>query len=118
MHPPRHLNMMAIAMANLEGKSNGSGNGGAIFRATWMEKTDGGKGNGNIGGKRTLANPRRGIKHGWQIQWHFLRLRAKNKGNTCGKAMAKIVAKCKGWTRKWEILGKSEPSKEAHCMAT
>ena len=28
---------------------------------------------------------------------------------THGKALAKIVARDTGWTRKWEIAGKSEP---------
>jgi hypothetical protein len=33
----------------------------------------------------------------------------KSTGNTGGKAMAKIVARAKDWTRKWEITRKSKP---------
>ena len=33
----------------------------------------------------------------------------KSNGNTCGKALAKIVARATGRTRKWKIAGKSEP---------
>ena len=36
-------------------------------------------------------------------------LAGKSNGNTCGKALAKIVARATGRTRKWEIAGKSEP---------
>ena len=36
-------------------------------------------------------------------------LAGKSNGNTCGKSLAKIVARATGWTRKWEIAGKSEP---------
>ena len=54
----------------------------AIFRATWMEKNDGGKGNDNIGGNRTLANPCREKKHGRQIQWQL--------GNTRGNERTSV----------------------------
>jgi len=33
----------------------------------------------------------------------------KSNGNACGKAMEKIVARAKDWTRKWEIIGKNKP---------
>ena len=99
----------------------------AICRATWMEKTDGGKCNGNIGGKKTLANTWRGQKHRRQIEWQNLGCEQKplathvaTKGQTCiagksnsntgSKALAKNVARAKDATRKWE-------KQMAHCMA-
>ena len=50
----RRPNLMATKMATLGAKAMAMAV--AICRATWMEKTDGGKCNGNIGGKKTLAN--------------------------------------------------------------
>ena len=50
----RRPNLMATKMATLGAKAIAMAM--AICRATWMEKTDGGKCNGNIGGKKTLAN--------------------------------------------------------------
>jgi len=95
----------------------------AISRAKAMAVAicaDGGKGNGNIGGKKTLANAWVGKKHGRQIQWRNFScgqkplathvatkgptcIAGKSTGNTGGKAMAKSVARAKDWTRKWEI---------------
>ena len=99
-----------------------------------MEKPDGGKGNGNIGGKqhsqirgwskntcskfngKTTAAGKSPWQHMWRRKGE-LALQAKCNGNACGKAMAKIVATAKDWTRKWEIIGKKQTEK-AHCMAT
>ena len=96
----------------------------AICRAAWMEKTDGGKGNGNIGGKNTgkyvagvktrAANPmaKPGLRAkalGNTCGNERANLHCRHNGNACGKAMEKIVARAKDWTRKWEIIGKNKP---------
>ena len=79
---------MATKMATLRAKAMAMAMAVAICRATWMEKTDGGKGNGNIGGK----------KH-WQI-------RGGGK-STGGKLNGKIwVASKSPWQHTWKRKGK------------
>ena len=79
---------MATKMATLRAKAMAMAMAVAICRATWMEKTDGGKCNGNIGGK----------KH-WQILG--------GGKSTGGKLNGKILAASKSpWQHTWQRKGK------------
>jgi hypothetical protein len=115
---------MATSMATSRAKAMAMAMAVAICRATWMEKTDGGKGNGNIGGKKHWQIRGGGKSTGGKFNGKNLGCEQKplathvaTKGQTCiagksnsntgSKAMAKIVARAKGWTCKWEITGKS-----------
>ena len=101
----------------------------AICRATWMEKTDGGKCNGNIGGKKPPTWQIRGggkstggklngkiwvaSKSPWQHTWQ-----RKGKLALRAKAIATQVAKL--WQKMWQGLKTRRVSGEkqmAHCMA-
>ena len=84
----RRPNLMATKMATLRAKAMAMAMAVAICRATWMEKTDGGKCNGNIGGK----------KH-WQILG--------GGKSTGGKLNGKILAASKSpWQHTWQRKGK------------
>ena len=94
----------------------------AICRATWMGKNDGGKGNGNIGGKKhgqirgggkSMGSKFNGknwaaSKSPWQHWWQRkgkLALQAKAIATQVAKLWQKNVARARDWTRKWEITG-------------
>ena len=98
----------------------------AICRATWMEKTDGGKGNGNIGGKKHWQIRGGGKSTGgkfngkiwvaskspWQhTAWQRkgkLALRAKAIATQVAKLWQKIVARAKDWTVSGKSVGKAD----------
>ena len=124
--PIRRPNLMATTMATPRAKQwqwlwrwQSAGQQG------W-EKNDRGNSSGNRCGKKMLANTRQRQKHGRQIQWQnlgcgleLLATHVATKGQSCNtskndsktgdKAMAKIVARAKDRTHKWEITGKSRP---------
>ena len=61
-----------------------------ICRATWMEKTDRGKGNGNIGGKNS-GKYVAGVKARAANSMAKFGLRAKALGNTHGNERANFI---------------------------
>ena len=113
---------MATKMATLRAKAMAMAMAVAICRATWMEKTDGGKCNGNIGGKKHWQIRGGGKSTGcklngkiwvaskspWQHTWQ-----RKGKLALRAKAIATQVAKL--WQKMWQKL--KARKQMAHCMA-
>ena len=103
------INLMATSMATSRAKAMAMAV--AICRATWMEKTDGGKGNGNIGGKKHWQIRGGGKSTGgkfngkiWVVSkspWQHTRQR-KRKLALRAKAIATQVAKL--WQKLWQGL--------------
>jgi hypothetical protein len=102
---------MAASMATSRAKSMAMEMAVAICRATWMEKTDGGKGNGNIGGKKHWQIRGGGKSTGGKFNgkiwvaskspWQHTRQR-KGKLALRAKAIATQVAKL--WQKLWQGL--------------
>ena len=102
---------MATSMATSRAKAMAMAMAVAICRATWMEKTDGGKGNGNIAGKKHWQIRGGGKSTGGKFNgkicaaskspWQHTRQR-KGKLALRAKAIATQVAKL--WQKLWQGL--------------
>ena len=95
---------------------------GAKVMATSVAKKHGQiRGEGNSTGCKFNGKIWAASKSPWQHWWQRkgkLALWAKSNSNIGGKAMAKIVARARDWTRKWEIMGNHWEMQKAHCIST